>query len=271
MADGLFTLGATASSGLAVSYASSDTNVATLSGNTLTIVSAGATTITASQARDGATYGSATSVTQTLTVNPAALSITAHDASRCAGDTLVLAGTEFASGGLQNGETIRSVTLASNCAAIGAAAGSYDIIPSAAIGGSLNLTNYITTYHNGTLTVNSASASNVTYNEIKGQPFTLLESNLLTNASGTGGVTLTNLAPISANGITLTRSNGVIYYQGALVNNDSFTYGVISLAAGCTATGTVTINGVLPVGPAQISGASNGVFAIAFFGAPNST
>src|SRR5690348_13486821 len=48
--DAAFPLGATSSSGLTVSYSSSNTNVATVSGNTLTIVGAGSTTITASQA-----------------------------------------------------------------------------------------------------------------------------------------------------------------------------------------------------------------------------
>ena len=62
-----FTLTATASSGLAVSYSSSDTNVATVSGTTVTIVGVGTTTITASQAGDGS-YTAATSVPQGLSV-----------------------------------------------------------------------------------------------------------------------------------------------------------------------------------------------------------
>jgi hypothetical protein len=64
-----FTLGATASSGLPVSYTSSDPNVATVSGSTVTIVGAGTTTITASQSGD-ANYNSALDVQQALTVNP---------------------------------------------------------------------------------------------------------------------------------------------------------------------------------------------------------
>lgn len=70
-----FALGATASSGLTVSYASSNTAVATVSGSNVTIVGAGSTTITASQAGN-TTYSAATSVPQTLTVNPAAQTIT---------------------------------------------------------------------------------------------------------------------------------------------------------------------------------------------------
>jgi hypothetical protein len=68
--DASFTLAATASSGLPVSYVSSNASVATVSGNTVTIIGAGTTTITASQAGD-ANYAAATSVPQTLTVSKA--------------------------------------------------------------------------------------------------------------------------------------------------------------------------------------------------------
>lgn len=66
--DAAFTLSATASSNLPVSYSSSNTNVATVSGNTVTIVGAGTTDITATQSGD-ATYAAASGVIQTLTVN----------------------------------------------------------------------------------------------------------------------------------------------------------------------------------------------------------
>lgn len=62
-----FNLTATASSGLGVSFTSSDTNVATVSGNTVTIVGAGLTTITASQIGDS-TYIAATA-SQILSVS----------------------------------------------------------------------------------------------------------------------------------------------------------------------------------------------------------
>ncbi len=67
--DAPFSLSATASSGLAVSYASSNPAVATISGSTVTIIGVGSATITASQAGD--TYWSpAPAVGQTLTVAP---------------------------------------------------------------------------------------------------------------------------------------------------------------------------------------------------------
>lgn len=62
-----FNLTATASSGLTVSYTSSNTSVATVVGNMVTIVGSGTTTITASQIGN-ANYNAALDVAQTLTV-----------------------------------------------------------------------------------------------------------------------------------------------------------------------------------------------------------
>ena len=66
--DGPFVLPEKTDKGLAISYQSSNTAVATISGNTVTIRGVGATNITASQAGD-INYLAATSVTRTLTVN----------------------------------------------------------------------------------------------------------------------------------------------------------------------------------------------------------
>ncbi|OYV00741.1 MAG: hypothetical protein CFE26_23650, partial [Verrucomicrobiales bacterium VVV1] len=73
--DASFALAAAASSGLTVSYESSNPAVATVSGSTVTIVGAGSTTITASQAGD-TNYSAATNVVQTLTVGQASQAIT---------------------------------------------------------------------------------------------------------------------------------------------------------------------------------------------------
>jgi len=73
--DSSFALTGSASSGLAVSYSSSNTGVATVSGSVVTIIGAGSTTITASQVGN-ISYNAATSVSQTLTVNKANQTIT---------------------------------------------------------------------------------------------------------------------------------------------------------------------------------------------------
>ena len=62
-----FTLGATASSGLPVSYSSSTTSVCTVAASTLTILAAGTCTITASQAGN-ATFSAAAPVTRSFTI-----------------------------------------------------------------------------------------------------------------------------------------------------------------------------------------------------------
>jgi hypothetical protein len=73
--DAPFTLSGTSSSGLAVTYTSSNTAIATISGNTVTIVGAGTTTITAKQAGNN-NYNPAVDVAQSLTVNKAPQTIT---------------------------------------------------------------------------------------------------------------------------------------------------------------------------------------------------
>jgi hypothetical protein len=92
--DAPFALTGTASSGLTVSYVSSNTSVATVSGNTVTILAEGTTTITASQSGD-ANYTAATSVDRTLTVNKKNLTIinvTANNKVQDGGTTATLAG-----------------------------------------------------------------------------------------------------------------------------------------------------------------------------------
>jgi DNA/RNA endonuclease G (NUC1) len=68
--DAPFTLSGTTSSGLTVTYTSSNEAVATVSGNVITLVAAGTTTITASQPGD-TNYNAATPVGQALTVSAA--------------------------------------------------------------------------------------------------------------------------------------------------------------------------------------------------------
>jgi hypothetical protein len=105
----------------------------------------------------------------TLTVSPAALSITASNSSKTYGQTVTFAGTEFGSSGLVNGDSVTSVTLSSGGTAGTAAVGGYNIVPTNAVGS--GLTNYTIGYANGTLTVNpaaltvNANAKNKTYGD----------------------------------------------------------------------------------------------------------
>jgi len=73
--DANITLAATTTSGLAITYSSNNTSVATVTGNTLTIIGIGTANITAAQAGN-ANYNPATDIVRTLTVTARPLTIT---------------------------------------------------------------------------------------------------------------------------------------------------------------------------------------------------
>jgi len=103
--DAAYTLSAVSSSGLTVTYTSSDTSVATVSGNTVTIVGAGTSTITAHQAGDS-NWNAAADVSQSLTVAKKGLTITGLSAANKTYDqtaAVVVSGTPQYSG-LVNGD-----------------------------------------------------------------------------------------------------------------------------------------------------------------------
>src|SRR3954467_8525434 len=91
----------------------------------------------------------------TLDITPANLTITAGSDSKIYGSTFTA--TAFTSNGLVNGDTVASVSLTSAGAAAGAGVGSYDIVPSAAVG--TGLANYAISYANGNLSVTPATLS----------------------------------------------------------------------------------------------------------------
>jgi hypothetical protein len=103
------------------------------------------------------------------------------------------------------------------------------------------------------LTVNSATASAFSLDAYKGASFKIAEADVLTHASGSGGVTLTSLDATSANGVSLTRTNGEILYNGVLAAADSFHYTVASATGNCAATALVTVLAVTNISPTAIS------------------
>lgn len=105
-----YTLSATTSSALTVTYTSSDPTVATVTGNTVSIKKVGTTTITASQAGDS-NWNAATNATQTLTVTAKGLTISGLSGVSKVYDkttTATVSGTPTYNG-LVNGDTF-SVT-----------------------------------------------------------------------------------------------------------------------------------------------------------------
>jgi gliding motility-associated-like protein len=149
--DANFTLSATATSALPIAYISSNPLVATVSGNTVTVVGAGSVDITASQTGDGI-YNAAASVSQTLVVNKATITATADNKSRVYG----IANPIFtiAYSGFVNSETstvIDSQPTAGTTATALSDVGSY---PITLTGGTDN--NYTINLASGTLSITKA-------------------------------------------------------------------------------------------------------------------
>jgi hypothetical protein len=206
---------------------------------------------------DGTT-GCANSGSGTVTVNPLP-TMSVNSATICAGDSATLAATTSASSPnylwSPGGATTASITVSP------ASTTTYSVTVTDGVTGCANT-------GSGAVTVNSAIANDVTYNATIGFTFKVAETNLLGHASGTGGVTLTAVQSPSANGVTISNSGGQIFYFANVTNTDTFTYTVASVTGGCTATGTVTINPIHPVGTAKMGIPTNGVVTIQFFGIP---
>jgi hypothetical protein len=142
-----------------------------------------------------------------LTVNPAALTVTANNTNKVYGQTVTFAGTGFTSSGLVNGDTVSSATLASAGAAaiVGVAGSPYAINVTNATGS--GLANYTISYQPGILTVNPATltvtAGNT--NKVYGQTVTFAgteftSSNLL-NGDTVSAVTLTSTGILATAGV----------------------------------------------------------------------
>lgn len=139
---------ATTTSGLTVAYTSSNTAVASVTGNYLHITGVGTTTITASQNGDSQ-YDAATAASIELTVNPAILTAIADDKAMCFGSSLPAFTIQY--NGFKNGDDQSAVAVLPVVSiAQPAAAGDYPITPG---GGSA--ANYTFSYVSGTLTVHA--------------------------------------------------------------------------------------------------------------------
>jgi hypothetical protein len=206
---------------------------------------------------DGVT-GCANSGSGTVTVNPLPTA-SVNSETICAGGSATLMATTSASSATylwSPGEaTTASITVSPTSTTI------YTVTVTDGVTGCANS-------GSGMVTVNSAVANDVTYNATIGYTFMVAETNLLGHASGSGGVTLTTVQSPSANGATVTNSGGQIFYLANVTNTDTFTYTVASVTGGCTATGTVTLNPIHPIGSAKMGIPTNGVVTIQFFGIP---
>ena len=178
------------------------------------------------------TGASQTNVSLTGKVTPAALTIAATPVNKTYGTVLTgsAGSTAFTTSGLQNGETIGTITL--TCGA-GSAAGdpvgvyTASLVPSAATGGSFNPGNYNITYIAANITVDQASLTITADNKSRvfaspNPPLTITYTGFVNNE---GPAQLTIL-PIIATTAVLTSPIGQyqIMVSGALSSNYAINY-----------------------------------------------
>lgn len=163
-----FDPGASANSNLPVTYTSSDTSIASINtiNNRVHIKKAGTVTITAAQPGNDS-YEAAMDVSQLLTVNKAALTITAVDTSRFVGQPnpafrLVYSG--FVNG--DNNMHLQAQPAVTTTATVTSTSGKYSIIVNDAASD-----NYDITYRNGELTVDPLPAQTITFAELPAKKY----------------------------------------------------------------------------------------------------
>jgi hypothetical protein len=179
-----------------------------------------------------------TSSTANFTITPKTLTITANSTSKTYGQIVTFAGTEFSTGGLVNGDSVSSVSLASaGAAATASVAGSpYSIVGSAAVGTGLG--NYNISYVNGSLGVRPFA---FTYtigddSQLHGTPADLAADLGTTIPTGVNGE---NLAiTYSSTGDTATAGVGQYPIIGTLSNGS----GLVSNYDVTLNPGTLTVN-----------------------------
>ena len=132
------------------------TGVATLASPALAAATYASFTAAYSGSPDG-TFSASSTTPETLVVGKAPVTVTATAQSTPYGTLLTSVNgsgsTLFTSSGWQYSDTNATVTLTTSPYTTNTAAGSYNIVPSAAAGGSFTAANYTITYVNGTLTV----------------------------------------------------------------------------------------------------------------------
>ncbi len=233
--------GLTTASGSGVSYSVSGTP--SLSGSVVYTASnenVGSRTLNPSGLYSNQTGYDISYASGSLAVNPAPLTITAGSVSKLYGQTPTL--SAFSSSGLQNAETIASVTLTSAGAAAnaGVSASPYAITPSSATGGSFSAGNYAITYIDGALTISQRPIT-VTAND---------QSRAYGSANpSTGAVTLTsgslaNSDALSTASVSSTATSTTAAGQSAALtpSSQAFTTGTAGNYAITYVDGALTIN-----------------------------
>ena len=263
--DAGFSLGASTTSGLPLTYVSSNTNIATVSATGIvSIVGAGTTNITVSQAGN-ASYASATT-SGTLVVNKASLTMTAEDKTRIVGvanPVFTFTYLGFVLGENQNTANLfTQAPTASTVANLSSVAGTYAIVPSAII------RCYTVSFVNGTLTVTNPTpiAQTITLPIIPTKTYG--DAGFSLGASTNSGLPLTyasanpSIAVVSASGIVSIIGAGTTNITASQAGNASY--------ASATTSGTLVVNKASLTMTAEdktrIVGVANPVFTFTYLG-----
>jgi autotransporter-associated beta strand protein len=241
--------GSAQSATVSISANSVSGTVTTISiGGSATQTNVGTYAVTASFVpTDSANYNTLTIVSSgNFVISPAALLITANNASKCVGATYNLGTTAFTSSGIRPPDTIESVSLTSSGSGSGASSGSYSIVPSSATGAAFSASNYSITYSDGVLNVNPSNTAGAA----SSTP-TLCVNTALTNINHTAtGATGIGAATGLPAGVAATFASNTLTINGTPTASGTFNYS-IPLTGGC---GSVNAIGTITVSPAPAGG-----------------
>ena len=157
----------------------------------------------------------------TANITTRSLTITANNGSKTYGQTFTVGSgaTTFTSSGLQNSESIGSITIASSGAIATAAIGTYDIVGSAATGGTFTASNYSITFTSGTLTVNTAPLTITANNDVK--VYGATQATPISGSTSFGSTGLQNGETIGT--VTLTYGSGALAATAAVGSTSTIT------------------------------------------------
>lgn len=205
-------------------------------------------------------YYSLTQPTLSADITQRALSITANNVNKVAGNALTggAGSTAFTSSGLQNGETVGTVTITYGTGALaGDAAGTYSgqVTPSAAAGGTFTASNYNISYVSGDIIVSATP--------------TISAPGSLSAVSTTYGTATASPTSISVSGGNLTGNLSVAVPSGFEVSSDGANYsaGPLALAASSGTVSSTTIYVRLPATASVASSPYSGNLTISGGGA----
>ncbi|MBI5086297.1 MAG: pentapeptide repeat-containing protein [Acidobacteria bacterium] len=228
-----FTLSASTSSGLPVTFTAAGTpaGACSVSGTTVTISAAGSCTVTANQAGDG-NYNASPAVARTFSISPATLTVTVDNPSRVYG--AVNPALTYVVSGYLNGDTAAVVTGAAACtttAAAGSAVGAYPI--SCALG-TLSAANYTFAFVGGSMTVTKAlltvtAASQQRYYGTPNPAFNAVITGFVNGetqaTAGIGGTLIFTTPAVLLSDVGIY----AVMPSGLTASNYAFTYGAGSL------------------------------------------